>query len=117
MKGKKYTQTLQVIDTLRQVGGYSTLGHLYHLVDTSAWATNTPNESIRRIVQQSPAIFKIQPGLWALEEYRDEVMLKFELNPGNKNSEEMFTHGYQASLPICWAGDFSALNVRRGLLP
>ena len=41
---KKYTQTQQVIDTLRKNGGYATLGKLYHLVDTSNWRTKTPNE-------------------------------------------------------------------------
>ena len=79
MTVKKYTQAQQVIDTLRAHGGYATLGNLYHLVDTSTWATKTPNESIRRIVQQSEEIFRIQPGLWALEECRDEVMRKFEI--------------------------------------
>ena len=54
MKGKKYTQTQQVIDTLRQQGGYATLGNMYQIVDASTWATKTPQESIRRIVQQSP---------------------------------------------------------------
>ena len=68
MAQQKYTQAQQVIDTLRKTGGYATLGDLYHLVDTNSWATKTPNESIRRIVQQSNEIFKIQPGLWALEE-------------------------------------------------
>ena len=56
---KRYTQTQQVIDTLRKQGGYATLGMLYHLVDTSSWATKTPNESIRRIVQNSNEIFVI----------------------------------------------------------
>ena len=100
MKGKKYTQTQQVIDTLRQQGGYATLGNLYQIVDTSAWATKTPQETIRRIVQQSPDFFKIRPGLWALEESRDEVMQKFELKPGNKKSEEVFTHGYYQGLLV-----------------
>ena len=100
MKTTKYTQTQQVIDTLRKQGGYATLGNLYHLVDTSAWATKTPHESIRRIVQQSSDIFKIQPGLWALEECREEVMRKFELNPGNKKSEDVFTHGYYQGLLV-----------------
>ena len=36
MKKKKYTQTQQVIDTLRKCGGYATLGKLYHLVDASS---------------------------------------------------------------------------------
>ena len=46
MRQQKYTQTQQVIDTLRTTGGYATLGDLYHLVDTKSWATKTPNESI-----------------------------------------------------------------------
>lgn len=77
MAKQQYTQTQQVIDTLRRNGGYSTLGNLYHLVDTSQWATKTPNESIRRIVQQSNEIFKIRPGLWALTECKKEVLKKF----------------------------------------
>ena len=100
MKAKKYTQAQQVIDTLRQNGGYATLGDLYHLVDTSSWATKTPHESIRRIVQESSGFFKIQPGLWALEECRDDVMRKFELKPGNKTSEQTFTHGYYQGLLV-----------------
>lgn len=92
MATKKYTQEKQVIDTLRQNGGYSTLGNLYHLVDTTNWVTKTPNESIRRIVQQSKEIFKIQPGLWALEECREEVLDKFELKgKESKNEEKLLT--------------------------
>jgi len=100
MKGKKYTQVQQVIDTLRQHGGCATLGNLYQIVDTSTWATKTPHESIRRIVQQSPDIFKIQPGLWALEECRDEVLRRFELKPGNEKSIEVFTHAYYQGLLV-----------------
>ncbi len=100
MAQKKYTQTQQVIDTLRKNGGYATLGSLYHLVDTSSWSTKTPNESIRRIVQQSDEIFKIQSGLWALEECRDEVMHKFDIQPRESQSFEHFTHGYYQGLII-----------------
>lgn len=96
MKGKKYTQSQQVIDTLREQGGYATLGNLY----TSTWATKTPSATIRRIVQESQEIFKIQPGLWALEDCRAEVLRKFELKPGNKKSEEQFTHGYYQGLLV-----------------
>lgn len=96
----KYTQTQQVIDTLRKTGGYATLGELYHLVDTRSWATKTPNESIRRIVQQSDKIFKIQPGLWALEEFREEVMRKFDIQPNLEKSVEQFTHGYYQGLIV-----------------
>ena len=55
---------------------------------------------MRRIVQDSHEIFKIQPGLWALEKMRDAVLRKFELKPGNKKSEEIFTHGYYQGLLV-----------------
>lgn len=100
MGQKKYTQAQQVIDTLRKIGGYATLGDLYHLVDTKSWATKTPNESIRRIVQQSDEIFKIQPGLRALEECREEVLRRFDIHPKEENSVEKFTHGYYQGLII-----------------
>lgn len=100
MAQKKYTQTQQVIDTLRKTGGYATLGDLYHLVDTEKWATKTPNESIRRIVQQSDEIFKIQPGLWALEECRDEVLRHFDILPKEEQSVEQFSHGFYQGLII-----------------
>ena len=97
---KKVTQEQQVIEVLREAGGYATLRRLNELVDFSSWATMTPEASVRRIVQNSPEIFKIQPGLWALEECRDEVMRKFELKLGNKKSEEIFTHGYYQGLLV-----------------
>lgn len=100
MKVKKYTQEQQVIETLRQYGGYSTLGDLYHRVDTDDWGTKTPNESIRRIVQNSQKIFRIQPGLWALEECRDSVLEKFDLKAKDKKSEEHFTHSYYQGLIV-----------------
>ena len=100
MAQQKYTQAQQVIDTLRKTGGYATLGDLYHLVDTKSWATKTPNESIRRIVQQADEIFRIQPGLWALEECREEVMHKFDICPKEEKSIEQFTHGYYQGLII-----------------
>ena len=88
MAQQKYTQAQQVIDTLRKTGGYATLGDLYHLVDTKSWATKTPNESIRRIVQQSDEIFRIQPGLWALEECREEVKHKYDICPKEEKRNE-----------------------------
>lgn len=97
---KKFTQTQQVIDTLRKQGGYATLGKLYHIVDTTSWATKTPNESIRRIVQNSNEIFRIQPGLWALEEFREEVMHKFDIKSKEPKENELFTHGYYQGLII-----------------
>jgi len=97
---KKISQEQQVINVLRKTGGYATLRRLNELVDFSTWATKTPEASVRRIVQDSHEIFKIQPGLWALEEMRDAVLRKFELKPGNKKSEEIFTHGYYQGLLV-----------------
>ena len=97
---QKYTQEQQVEETLRKCGGYATLGNLYRLVDTSSWITKTPNESIRRIVQQSDKFFRIQPGLWALMECKEEVLRKIDFLPQEKQSEELFTHGYYQGLII-----------------
>ena len=97
---QKVTQEQQVIEVLRSAGGYATLRRLNELVDFSTWTTKTPEASVRRIVQNSPQIFKIQPGLWALEEMRDVVLRRFDLKPGNKKSEEQFSHGYYQGLLV-----------------
>ena len=60
---KKVTQEQQVIEVLRKFGGYATLRRLNELVDFSTWKTKTPEASVRRIVQESSQIFKIQPGI------------------------------------------------------
>ena len=97
---KKESQEHQVIETMRKEGGYATLRRLNEIVDFSSWKTKTPEATVRRIVQDSKQIFKIQPGLWALEEFREEVLHKFELKPGNKQSEEQFSHGYYQGLLV-----------------
>ena len=97
---QKETQEHQVIETMRREGGYATLRRLNEIVDFSTWKTKTPEATVRRIVQDSKQIFKIQPGLWALEEFREEVLRKFELKPGNKQSEEQFSHGYYQGLLV-----------------
>ena len=97
---RKITQTTQVIEALRKEGGYATLRRLNEIVDFSTWVTKTPEATVRRIVQDSKDIFRIQPGLWALEEMRDKVLKKFELKVGDKKSEEQFSHGYYQGLLI-----------------
>lgn len=97
---KKNSQEYQVIETMRREGGYATLRRLNEIVDFSTWKTKTPEATVRRIVQESKHIFKIQPGLWALEEFRDEVLRKFELKIGNTQSEELFSHGYYQGLLV-----------------
>jgi predicted restriction endonuclease len=69
-------QDVDVIVAMEQLGGYATLYELYFLTDYSNWKTKTPEASIRRIVQNSDAFFKIKPGLWALTNKKDFVMDK-----------------------------------------
>lgn len=97
---KKTTQAMQVIEAMRKEGGYATLRRLNEVVDFSTWATKTPEATVRRIVQDSKEIFRIQPGLWALEDMRDEVLRMLELKVGDKHSEELFTHGYYQGLLV-----------------
>ena len=85
---------------MRRLGGYATFRRLNATVDFSSWKTKTPEASVRRIVQNSNQIFRIQPGLWALEECRDDVLKLFELKIGDKLSEEVFTHGYYQGLLV-----------------
>ncbi|MDR0907501.1 MAG: hypothetical protein LBM63_02675, partial [Rikenellaceae bacterium] len=56
--------------------------------------------SIRRIVQDSDAFFRIRPGLWALKECENEVLRKFELTGKSVNNEEIFTHSYYQGLVV-----------------
>ena len=85
---------------MRKEGGFATLRRLNEMVDFSSWKTKTPEASIRRIVQESNHFFKIQPGLWALNEYKEKVLRLLELQPGNKHSEEQFSHGYYQGLLV-----------------
>lgn len=52
------TQEQQVIDVLRAQGGFATLRRLNEVIDFSTWKTKTPEASVRRIVQNSDAIFE-----------------------------------------------------------
>lgn len=51
-------------------------------------------------MQESDEIFRIQPGLWALEECRDEVMRKFDIQSKEQESVDKFTHSYFQGLII-----------------
>jgi hypothetical protein len=90
-----------VIQTLEKLGGKATLAQLYRevmKVEDCMWETKTPFASIRRIVQTRPEIFKILPGLWALESYRK----KFGVEKSNKESREIQeeTHSYYQGVLI-----------------
>ncbi len=97
---KTQTQAEQVIKVMRQNGGYATFGQLNHLIDFSTWKTKTPQATIRRIVQENEAFFKIQPGLWALEEFKENVLDKFQLKSKDKKQVELFTHSYYQGLVV-----------------
>lgn len=65
-----------VIEVMRAQGGYATLGQLYQSalkVSGVEWKTKTPFKSINRIVQDPRFFFRIRPGLWALNEYKDKL--------------------------------------------
>ena len=110
---KQISQTDQIIEVLRNEGGYATFKRLNEIVDFSSWRTKTPEASVRRIVQESDKIFRIRPGLWALEEMRDEVLKKFELKEGDHQSEEKFTHGYYQGLLV----EIGKLRNRKTYVP
>jgi hypothetical protein len=90
-----------VIQTLEKLGGKATLPQLYREVmriEECEWATKTPFASIRRIVQTRPEIYKIRPGLWALESYRKKMGLN-DLRDSNKESQ-LETHSYYQGVLI-----------------
>jgi len=91
----------QVIDVMKNNGGYATLGFLNHYVNVSNWKTKTPYASIRRIVQDERLFFKIKPGLWALKEFQDVVLKKFKIKENNTDEEKnIFSHSYYQGLIV-----------------
>ena len=108
MAKRSHSQLLQVIAAMRNNGGYATLGQIYSLLDFSMWTTQTPEASVRRIVQENQEFFKILPGLWALTEYRESVLKKFQLDgfdapaPSKdaKERTQAFTHTYCQGLIV-----------------
>ena len=96
------TQTEQVVDTMKKLGGFATFGKLNSSIDFSGWKTKTPEASVRRIVQESSAFFRIQPGLWALEDCRADVMhtLNLDVAIDLEGIPEHFTHSYYQGLIV-----------------
>lgn len=90
-----------VIQALENLGGVATLGQLNietMKIKDCTWQTKTPFASIRRIVQERKEIFKIKPGLWALEKYKKDLEKKgiIQETAKNKNLKEIidFNHSY-----------------------
>ncbi len=89
---------------LKQNNGFATLGSLYTIVTKMPeWqsASLTPFASIRRIVQETPDIFCIRPGLWGLEAKRDEIGQQFALSSFTTSAKvEDFNHSYYQGLLV-----------------
>jgi len=96
------SQVDAVVQTMARNGGFATLRYLYTNTPTSGWRTMTPFASIRRIVQVSAQFFKVKPGLWALEAYRDRLpadiqRLARERDSGGARPSDA-SHGYYQGL-------------------
>lgn len=99
------TQAQAVIETIDKLGGIATLNqinqHIFEIEDC-VWRTKTPFASVRRIVQLTKGIYKIKPGLYALESHRkqleqDGILVQTD---NNKESDEVktFNHSYYQGL-------------------
>lgn len=99
------TQAKAVIETIEKLGGIATLNqinqHIFE-IEECEWKTKTPFASVRRIVQQTKGIYKIKPGLYALETHRKQLEQEgiTVQTEKNKNSEEVksFNHSYYQGL-------------------
>ena len=99
------TQAQAVIETIEMLGGIATLDqinqHIFKIADCK-WRTKTPFASVRRIVQLTSGIYKIKPGLYALESHRQELEGNGILvqNEHNQDSEivKTFNHAYYQGL-------------------
>ncbi|NPV01819.1 MAG: hypothetical protein HPY53_10610 [Brevinematales bacterium] len=92
-------QREEVIKVMEHNGGFATLGYINQKVDVSNWKTKTPFASIRRIVQNARYFFKIKPGLWALNSYKDKLPVELLSNkkiPITQQNE--FNHSYYQGL-------------------
>lgn len=100
------TQYQAVIETLERLGGIATLAKLNREVfkiKNCNWGTKTPFASIRRIVQLRPEIFKVRPGLWALESHR-HILESTGAIPSEtrekKIEDTLYTHSYYQGLLV-----------------
>lgn len=99
------TQAQAVIETIERLGGIATLNQINQnvfAIEDCVWKTKTPFASVRRIVQQTVGIYKIKPGLYALETHRkkleqDGIVVQSDKN---KDTEEVktFNHSYYQGL-------------------
>lgn len=99
------TQPQAVIETIEMLGGLATLNqinqNIFNLEDCQ-WGTKTPFASIRRIVRHTKGIYRIKPGLYALESHRQELEQNGIVvqDEHNQDSEivKTFNHAYYQGL-------------------
>lgn len=99
------TQPQAVIETIEMLGGVATLNQINQNIfklEECQWGTKTPFASIRRIVRHTNGIYRIKPGLYALESHRKELEQKGILvqDEHNEDSEifKTFNHAYYQGL-------------------
>ena len=96
---KQYEAVIQALETL---SGQATLAELYIetvKIKDCKWGTKTPFASIRRIVQTRPEIFRVRPGLWALQSYKKRLGLR-ERGKESTTEYELSHSFYQGMLVI-----------------
>lgn len=106
-----------VILTMESLGGIATLQQLNQEVfkiKECAWNTKTPYASIRRIVQQTRGIYKIKPGLYALETHRKQleangIIVETDQNKGSQILID-FNHSYYQGLLLS-IGNLKGFNT------
>lgn len=99
------TQNQAVIETIEMLGGIATLNqinqYVFEITDCQ-WGSKTPFASIRRIVRHTNGIYRIKPGLYALESHRKELEQNGILvqDEHNQDSEiiKTFNHAYYQGL-------------------
>ncbi|OGU35384.1 MAG: hypothetical protein A2068_01340 [Ignavibacteria bacterium GWB2_35_6b] len=90
-----------VINVMEEIGGLATLAQLYQSVNVSSWKTKTPFASIRRIVQDERFFFKIKPGLWALNSYKEKLSHLIPIDKSkSKEEKDVYNHSYYQGLLV-----------------
>lgn len=99
------TQPQAVIETIEMLGGVATLNQINQNVfkiEDCMWGSKTPLASIRRIVRHTKGIYRIRPGLYALESHRQELENNGIIvqDEHNQDSEiiKNFNHAYYQGL-------------------
>lgn len=94
-------QAEAVIETIEMLGGIATLNQINQnifKIEDCKWGTKTPFATIRRIVRHTDGIYRIKPGLYALESSRKQlenngIVVQTEQNQDSQIVKD-FNHAY-----------------------